>query len=82
MADLAGADIVVEAIPEDLELKRDAFRVLDASAAPETILATNTSSLSVARIASATGSPGRVVGHALLQPGSAHGASSKWSRRP
>jgi 3-hydroxybutyryl-CoA dehydrogenase len=68
IADLAGADIVVEAIPEDLELKRDAFRVLDASAAPETILATNTSSLSVARIASATGSPGRVVGMHFFNP--------------
>ena len=71
---LAVAEMVIEAIPEDLDLKRDAFRRLDAVAVAGTILATNTSSLAVARIASATAHPGRVVGHALLQPGAADGA--------
>jgi len=56
---LAGADLVVEAIPEELELKRDAFRRLDATAGDGTILATNTSSLPVAGIASATRRPER-----------------------
>jgi 3-hydroxybutyryl-CoA dehydrogenase len=65
---LGGADLVIEAIPEDLELKRDAFRRLDAVAGPETILATNTSSLSVARIASATTQPGRVLGMHFFNP--------------
>jgi 3-hydroxybutyryl-CoA dehydrogenase len=65
---LAVADIVIEAIPEDLELKRDAFRRLDAVADPGTILATNTSSLSVATIASATARPGRVVGMHFFNP--------------
>ena len=49
---LSAADLVIEAIPEDLALKRDAFRRLDATAADGAILATNTSSLSVAAIGS------------------------------
>ena len=65
---LGEADLVVEAIPEDLELKRDAFRRLDASAGKETILATNTSCLSVARIAAATARPERVVGMHFFNP--------------
>jgi 3-hydroxybutyryl-CoA dehydrogenase len=65
---LASADIVIEAIPEDLDLKRDAFRRLDAAAAPSAILATNTSSLPVARIAAATSHPERVIGMHFFNP--------------
>ena len=65
---LAGADLVIEAIPEELELKRDAFRRLDATAGDGTILATNTSSLPVAGIASATRRPERVVGMHFFNP--------------
>ncbi len=65
---LGAADLVIEAIPEDLDLKRDAFRRLDAAAGAETILATNTSSLSVARIAAATERPERVVGMHFFNP--------------
>jgi 3-hydroxybutyryl-CoA dehydrogenase len=65
---LAAADVVVEAIPEDLGLKREAFGRLDAAGASDTILATNTSSLSVARIASATRHPERVVGMHFFNP--------------
>ena len=65
---LAVAELVIEAIPEDLELKRDAFRRLDGVAGASTILATNTSSLAVARIASATAHPGRVVGMHFFNP--------------
>jgi 3-hydroxybutyryl-CoA dehydrogenase len=65
---LAECDLVIEAIPEDLDLKREAFRRLDAAAAPGTILATNTSSLPVARIAAATASPGRVAGMHFFNP--------------
>jgi 3-hydroxybutyryl-CoA dehydrogenase len=68
LEELGAVDVVIEAIPEDLELKLDAFRRLDAAAEPETILATNTSSLSVARIASATKRPGRVVGMHFFNP--------------
>jgi 3-hydroxybutyryl-CoA dehydrogenase len=65
---LAAVDLLVEAIPEDLELKRDLFRRLDAIAVPSTILASNTSSLSIARIASATEHPERVVGMHFFNP--------------
>ncbi|HYI67176.1 MAG TPA: 3-hydroxyacyl-CoA dehydrogenase NAD-binding domain-containing protein [Candidatus Limnocylindrales bacterium] len=65
---LGVAEIVIEAIPEDLELKRDAFRRLDGVAVASTILATNTSSLAIARIASATAHPGRVVGMHFFNP--------------
>ncbi len=65
---LAVADIVIEAAPEEIELKRDAFRRLDGAAGAETILATNTSSLSVTRIASATTRPNRVIGMHFFNP--------------
>ncbi|MFN2418636.1 MAG: 3-hydroxyacyl-CoA dehydrogenase NAD-binding domain-containing protein [Candidatus Limnocylindria bacterium] len=65
---LAVADIVIEAIPEELDLKREAFRRLDAVADVHTILATNTSSLAVARIAGATSTPGRVIGMHFFNP--------------
>jgi 3-hydroxybutyryl-CoA dehydrogenase len=66
--ELAGSDLVVEAIPEELELKREAFRLLDAASAPGTVLASNTSSLSIARIASATQRPERVLGMHFFNP--------------
>ena len=65
---LATAQLVVEAIPEDLALKQDAFRLLETTTAPDTILATNTSSLSVARIAAATTHPERVLGMHFFNP--------------
>jgi 3-hydroxybutyryl-CoA dehydrogenase len=65
---LTAAELVVEAIPEELDLKQEAFRRLDAAAAPETLLATNTSSLSVARIASAVTRPQRVLGMHFFNP--------------
>jgi 3-hydroxybutyryl-CoA dehydrogenase len=69
VADLAATGFVVEAIPEDLDLKRDAFRRLDAAAARNAVLATNTSSLSVAEIAVAAAThPERVVGMHFFNP--------------
>jgi 3-hydroxybutyryl-CoA dehydrogenase len=68
LADLVSAELVVEAIPEELELKRQAFRLLDAVAPRSTLLATNTSSLSVARIASAAAHPERVLGMHFFNP--------------
>jgi 3-hydroxybutyryl-CoA dehydrogenase len=65
---LAGADLVVEAIPEKLKLKREAFQRLDADAREGTILASNTSSLSIAQIASATRRPQRVIGMHFFNP--------------
>jgi 3-hydroxybutyryl-CoA dehydrogenase len=65
---LTAADLVVEAIPEQLGLKLDAVRRLDAAAPPATILTSNTSSLSSARIAAATQHPGRVLGMHFFNP--------------
>jgi 3-hydroxybutyryl-CoA dehydrogenase len=62
------ADLVVEAVIEDLALKRSLFKQLDTLVAGSAILATNTSSLSVARIAEATHSPERVVGMHFFNP--------------
>ena len=65
---LGAADLIIEAAPEDLELKRDIFRQLDRLARPQAILATNTSSLSVAQIGAATASPHRVLGMHFFNP--------------
>jgi 3-hydroxybutyryl-CoA dehydrogenase len=63
-----GCDFVVEAIIEQLPLKQDLFRRLDEIVGPDAILATNTSSLSVTEIGTATGRPGRVVGVHFFNP--------------
>ncbi|MHB1800887.1 MAG: 3-hydroxyacyl-CoA dehydrogenase family protein [Actinomycetes bacterium] len=68
MDDLARCDLVVEAVPERLELKTRVFDALDGICAPDAILATNTSSLSVTRIAAATTRPARVVGMHFFNP--------------
>ncbi|MEU8103803.1 3-hydroxybutyryl-CoA dehydrogenase [Nonomuraea muscovyensis] len=66
--DLSDADLVVEAIPEILDVKVSLFADLDRICKPETVLATNTSSLSVTAVAAATGRPGRVVGMHFFNP--------------
>ena len=68
LADLATADLVIEAIPERLELKRGLFQQLDSICRAEAIFATNTSSLSVTEISVATSRPGRVVGIHFFNP--------------
>ncbi len=68
LEELAAADLVIEAIPEDIRLKRKAFRRLDDAASEHTILATNTSSLPVARIAADTQHPERVLGMHFFNP--------------
>jgi 3-hydroxybutyryl-CoA dehydrogenase len=62
------ADIVVEAAPEKLELKRALFRELEETAAPAALFATNTSSLPITSIASALRDPGRLVGVHFFNP--------------
>ncbi len=62
------ADVVIEAVVEDLEVKREIFRSLDALAPDAAILATNTSALSVAEIAAATKRPERVLGMHFFNP--------------
>lgn len=68
LEDLAGADLVVEAVVESIDVKKDLFRRLDDIVAPETILATNTSSLSVTEISTANSRPGRVIGVHFFNP--------------
>lgn len=62
------ADFIVEAIPEKLELKKELFRQIDEICKEETILATNTSTISITQIASATKRPGKVIGMHFMNP--------------
>ena len=68
MADFADCDLVVEAIFEDLKAKRDLFAELDEVCKPETIFASNTSSLLIADMTSATKRPERVAGLHFFYP--------------
>ena len=65
---VAEADLVVEAVPERLELKRSLFESLDEHAAADAVLATNTSSISITEIAAVTERPGRVIGMHFMNP--------------
>ena len=67
-AALADADVIIEAVPENLELKRTVFARIDRVAPPAALLGTNTSSLPVSEIASATNHPERVVGMHFFNP--------------
>jgi 3-hydroxybutyryl-CoA dehydrogenase len=64
----AGADCVIEAVPERLELKRELFAAIDNATTPHAVLATNTSSLPIARIAEVVRDPGRLVGMHFFNP--------------
>ena len=68
LADLADADLVVEAVPEHLDLKAGVLAELDRVCRPDVILASNTSSLSVTELSVRTGRPGRVVGMHFFNP--------------
>ena len=64
----ARADCVIEAVPERLELKRELFAAVDRAAPAHALLATNTSSLPIAEIATSVGAPGRLVGMHFFNP--------------
>jgi len=68
LEDFKGCALVIEAAPEKLELKRETFQRLDGICGAETLLATNTSSLSVTAIAAATKKPERVLGMHFFNP--------------
>ncbi|MGY1747292.1 3-hydroxyacyl-CoA dehydrogenase family protein [Blastococcus sp. SYSU D00695] len=68
LEDLAEAELVIEAVPERMELKTEIFGKLDAICPPDTILATNTSSLSVTELSVATARPSRVIGMHFFNP--------------
>ena len=67
-ADLAGADVVIEAVFESLDLKRTIFKALDEAAKPGAVLATNTSTLDITEIAAATRRPENVIGLHFFAP--------------
>lgn len=62
------ADLVIEAVPEKMSLKKEIFLKLDKLTTAETLLATNTSSLSISEIANVTNNPGRVIGMHFFNP--------------
>jgi 3-hydroxybutyryl-CoA dehydrogenase len=68
LADLAGADLAIEAAIENLELKKSIFKELDQIVRPEVILASNTSSLAVTEMASVTRRPDKVLGLHFFNP--------------
>ncbi|MBU1877408.1 MAG: enoyl-CoA hydratase/isomerase family protein, partial [Chloroflexi bacterium] len=69
LADLAGCDLVIEVIFENMPAKQELFKTLDGICQANTILASNTSSLSIAEMAAAPGRPGRVAGlHYFFPP--------------
>ena len=65
---LNDVDLVIEAIPENLELKQQAFKQLDEICPSHTILATNTSTISITAIAAVTGRPDKVIGMHFATP--------------
>src|SRR5690606_38653734 len=68
LADLADVDLVIEAVPEQLDLKARIFAELDGVVGPDVILASNTSSLSITELAVRTARPGKVVGMHFFNP--------------
>ena len=68
MTHIAEADLVIEAATENPELKFKIFREMDAAARPGIILASNTSSISITKVASATRRPDRVIGMHFMNP--------------
>lgn len=68
MADLKDVDFVVEAVIEDLELKKDVFKELDELCRPDVVLATNTSSMSITEIGASTKRPDKVCGMHFFNP--------------
>jgi 3-hydroxybutyryl-CoA dehydrogenase len=66
--DIAGADLVVEAATENLDLKLKIFASLDAAAKPDAIIASNTSSISITKLAAATKRPAQVIGMHFFNP--------------
>lgn len=68
MADLKDVDFVIEAVIEDLELKKDVFKELDELCRPDVVLATNTSSMSITEIGASTKRPDKVCGMHFFNP--------------
>src|SRR2546426_2186720 len=68
LKDLADADLVIEAVTEDLDTKLEVFRTLDELVKPDVVMATNTSSLPIGELSAATKRPDKVVGMHFFNP--------------
>jgi 3-hydroxybutyryl-CoA dehydrogenase len=68
LASVAGADLIIEVVPEQIAIKRQIIAQLDQACRPDAVIATNTSSLSVTAIAASSAHPGRVVGMHFFNP--------------
>lgn len=68
LTDCADADLIIEAIFDNLSAKQELLRALDAVVSPDAVLATTTNTLSITRLAQATQRPGRVIGLHFLRP--------------
>ena len=68
LKDLADADLIIEAVTEDLDTKLEVFRTVDELARPDVVMATNTSSLPIAELSAATKRPDKVVGMHFFNP--------------
>ena len=68
LRDVAGSDLVIEAVPENLQLKHSIMKELDEIVSPDTIVASNTSSIPIAELACVLTNPGRVLGLHFFSP--------------
>jgi len=68
LEDLADVDFVVEAVTENIEVKEEVFKTLDSLCRPEVILASNTSSISITKLATFTNRPDQVIGMHFMNP--------------
>lgn len=66
--DVKGAFLIIEAVPEKIEIKKDTFKKIDELADPETVIVSNTSGLSISEIASVTNRPDKVMGAHFFYP--------------
>ena len=68
LKDLAGCDLLIEAVTEDIDTKLEVFRTLDELVKPDVVMATNTSSLPIAELSAATKRPDKVIGMHFFNP--------------
>src|SRR5680860_1364750 len=68
LEDRAGTDIVIEAVPEKIDLKKEIFGRIDRICAQDTVLATNTSSFSITELGASTDRPDKVIGTHFFCP--------------
>jgi 3-hydroxybutyryl-CoA dehydrogenase len=68
LEDLAGADLVIEAAPEDFVIKKEVFQRLDRICRPQVVFASNTSSISLTELGATTGRPAKVIGMHFMNP--------------